>query len=115
MKKIEQIVDTLPGLDCGSCGAPSCHALAEDIVAGMANEGDCVFKLREKISNLFDEMSKLQFYVPPPSEISWTGSGRGRKRPMTVKELSDKTGMRILSAGAGAGNGRWRAAISATF
>lgn len=66
MADIEKTAATLPGLDCGSCGAPSCHALAEDIVMGIAQEGDCVFKLRERMQSLFDEMSKLQGYMPPP-------------------------------------------------
>jgi len=51
MKKLETlnvINSGLPGLDCGACGAPSCRALAEDIVRGNANETDCIFKLREK-------------------------------------------------------------------
>ncbi len=53
--RIEEIVDELPGLDCGSCGSPSCRTLAEDIVRGYASEDDCIFKLREKYSRLMRE------------------------------------------------------------
>jgi len=63
---IESIFGTLPGIDCGSCGAPSCHALAEDVVLGSASESDCVFKLRERMASLFHEMAELQEYMPPP-------------------------------------------------
>ena len=63
---IENLSETLPGIDCGSCGAPSCHALAEDIVNGTAHERDCVFKLRERMASLFHEMAELQEYMPPP-------------------------------------------------
>ncbi|WP_352418823.1 [Fe-Fe] hydrogenase large subunit C-terminal domain-containing protein [Proteiniborus sp.] len=52
MKKIELIGlirKELPGIDCGSCGAPSCNALAEDIVRGKAKIDDCIFILKEKI------------------------------------------------------------------
>jgi len=63
---IESLTETLPGIDCGSCGAPSCHALAEDIINGAAHESDCVFKLRERMSSLFHEMAELQEYMPPP-------------------------------------------------
>jgi len=63
---IENLSETLPGIDCGSCGAPSCHALAEDIINGTALESDCVFKLRERMSSLFHEMAELQEYMPPP-------------------------------------------------
>jgi len=69
MKKlldIEKLYKTLPGIDCGSCGAPSCRALAEDIILGMADESDCVFKLRERMGSLFHEMAELQEYMPPP-------------------------------------------------
>lgn len=47
MSEVEKIYKTLPHLDCGSCGAPNCHALAEDIVRCEANESDCLIKLRD--------------------------------------------------------------------
>ena len=47
MSRAEEIYRTFPHLDCGSCGAPNCHALAEDIVNGEATETDCLIKLRE--------------------------------------------------------------------
>ena len=42
MSKLREIESSLPGLDCGICGAPSCRALADDIVRGYAHETDCV-------------------------------------------------------------------------
>jgi len=59
LQKIDAIDEGLPGLDCGACGAPSCRALAEDIVRGMAKETDCVFKLREKVSDLAHRIGDL--------------------------------------------------------
>lgn len=47
MAKMNEIEETLPGLDCGTCGAPSCRDLAEDIVRGKASIEDCVFFTRE--------------------------------------------------------------------
>ena len=47
MSEVENIYKALPHLDCGSCGAPNCHALAEDIIKGEAEQGDCLIKLRE--------------------------------------------------------------------
>ena len=49
MSEVEKIYKTLPHLDCGSCGAPNCHALAEDIVRCEANEADCLIKLRDTL------------------------------------------------------------------
>lgn len=46
MKKLSRIdgeIRSLPGRDCGSCGAPSCAAFAEDLVMGRATRGDCPF------------------------------------------------------------------------
>ena len=43
MTELKEIEQSLPGLDCGICGAPSCRALADDIVRGYASKEDCVF------------------------------------------------------------------------
>ena len=56
MSRMEDIYEGLPHLDCGSCGAPTCRALAEDIVRGKAKETDCIFKLRAKIQNVYDQL-----------------------------------------------------------
>lgn len=60
LERLEHIYKSLPQLDCGSCGAPSCKALAEDIVRGFAVETDCVFKLRERVRELAMEMVELE-------------------------------------------------------
>jgi iron only hydrogenase large subunit-like protein len=65
MEEIELRVGELPGLDCGSCGAPTCRALAEDIARGTAVESDCVFKLREKVRALAKELIELEERQPP--------------------------------------------------
>ncbi len=59
MDRIDELAKTFKGLDCGSCGSPTCHTLAEDIVLGYAKEMDCVFKLKEKIETLARQMSDL--------------------------------------------------------
>jgi len=65
MGEIEKIFDTLPKIDCGSCGAPTCRALAEDIVRGNANIEDCIFMLREKVRNMAKDMVSLSEKMPP--------------------------------------------------
>lgn len=59
MEKMEEICNSLPGLDCGSCGAPTCRALAEDIVKGNAKETACIHKLKEKIQSVYDQLGTL--------------------------------------------------------
>ena len=39
---IENVLSTLPGLDCGGCGAPSCRAFAEDVAANEVSKDECV-------------------------------------------------------------------------
>lgn len=60
MQRMDEINEGLPGLDCGACGAPSCKALAEDIVRGLASETDCIFKLREKITSLSRKVKDME-------------------------------------------------------
>lgn len=47
--ELEDILRELPGLDCGSCGAPTCEAFAEDVVRGNAVMDDCVVLMRRKM------------------------------------------------------------------
>ncbi len=58
MAEIDRITEILPSLDCGSCGAPSCRALAEDIITGSAQMNDCVFVLRQEASSAGINVSK---------------------------------------------------------
>ena len=46
MKDIETITKMLPGLDCGSCGAPTCMAFAEDVVKGETGLDECTVILK---------------------------------------------------------------------
>lgn len=69
MGELEEILAELPGMDCGSCGAPTCRSLAEDIVLGRAQRADYVFILREQINTLAQELLLL-----------------AKKRPQALKE-----------------------------
>ncbi len=59
LSRIDELAKSLPNLDCGSCGAPSCRALAEDIVQDEAALYDCIFKLRDRIRDLAREVIEL--------------------------------------------------------
>lgn len=50
MADIQNLKKALPGIDCGSCGAPTCRAFAEDVVKGLADVKECVIyeSLRRK-------------------------------------------------------------------
>ncbi len=46
MHDIEEITKKLPGIDCGSCGAPTCMAFAEDIVKKETCADECTVILK---------------------------------------------------------------------
>ncbi len=62
MKQLEEIEKNLPGLDCGSCGSPTCRTMAEDIVRGFSKEIDCIFVLKERLKELASSISELAEY-----------------------------------------------------
>lgn len=58
LNQVERLTKRLPGLDCGACGAPTCHALAEDIVRGQATEKDCIYRIKDDLQKLLEEMGQ---------------------------------------------------------
>ncbi|MCX8032718.1 MAG: hypothetical protein N3B14_04935 [Thermoleophilia bacterium] len=42
--ELQAIIRALPGKDCGMCGAPSCAALAEDVVMNRADISRCPYR-----------------------------------------------------------------------
>lgn len=56
--QLRAILAELPGLDCGGCGAPTCEALAEDVVRGRAKTDDCTVLMRRRLEALLKERSQ---------------------------------------------------------
>lgn len=77
MARKNEILSNLPGLDCGTCGAPSCAALADDIVRGFASPTDCIFNLRSELSG-----PMLQQLIPAPYRT---------KKDNSEKRIEDKS------------------------
>lgn len=65
MSQIETLYETLPKIDCGCCGAPTCRSFAEDVARGDARFEDCIFMLRRKVKVLSDEMHQLAYTAVP--------------------------------------------------
>jgi hypothetical protein len=40
-KRIQECYETLPQIDCGACGAPTCRIFAEDVVLARAKLEEC--------------------------------------------------------------------------
>jgi Na+-translocating ferredoxin:NAD+ oxidoreductase RNF subunit RnfB len=75
LREMDAIYADLPHIDCGACGRPSCRALAEDIVRGQGDVSDCVFKMRERITQLSEEIQCLSSKLPHTLH-----TGRKRRR-----------------------------------
>lgn len=69
MSEMEEIESRLYGLDCGSCGAPSCHALAEDIVRGYSTEDACIYLLKDKVESVRDSLLSLTINKRDKGEV----------------------------------------------
>ena len=67
--KMQSYERRFPGLDCGSCGSPTCHALAEDIVRGYRTEDDCIYLLKEKLEQLAQSLAGLSAHRTPMEDI----------------------------------------------
>jgi iron only hydrogenase large subunit-like protein len=59
IKERERIASRLPGIDCGACGAPTCHAFAEDVAAGRATKDACPIVRERRIANLVEHLSSM--------------------------------------------------------
>ncbi len=59
MEQLEEIVNRLPGYDCGSCGSPTCRTFAEDIVRGFASEMDCIHIMKKRLQIMAQQMVEL--------------------------------------------------------
>jgi hypothetical protein len=55
MERARELRELFPGIDCGACGAPSCEALAEDIVKGQSEINACIF-----LRTLYEKRGELQ-------------------------------------------------------
>ncbi len=51
MADIQSFKAELPGIDCGSCGAPTCRAFAEDVIKGTASSEDCPIRIMRELKN----------------------------------------------------------------
>ena len=58
-KKKEEIYASLPQIDCGVCGSPTCLTFAEDVVMGEASVSDCIFDSPKRHSFLTQKMLDL--------------------------------------------------------
>ena len=59
MKKVNELMEILPYVDCGICGSPTCQSLAEDIVQEEAEVSRCIF-----IQRILEPVSYTHLTLP---------------------------------------------------
>ncbi len=63
MSEIESITEKLPKIDCGSCGAPTCMAFAEDIVRGETTCDECTVIMRQMFHKYIDQKNGIEPFL----------------------------------------------------
>ncbi len=78
--KKEKIFESLPKVDCGICGAPTCLTFAEDVVKGNTRLSDCIFNVPSRFRELTGELSKLLDSFDSMDEDKEWKPGKERRR-----------------------------------
>ena len=78
LERIRELMCFLPGFDCGACGAPDCHALAEDIVQKRSNISDCIFMQHTSLINR-DHAQRIIYKIWGEEALNKDCSKKGAK------------------------------------
>lgn len=82
MAEIESIRKSLPGIDCGACGAPTCRAFAEDLVRGTSEKRSCVVLMRECVLKKLGIMEAAELEsAGRPSDLDEIIGGKDSGKP----------------------------------
>ncbi len=76
MESARELKKLFPDIDCGACGAPSCEALAEDIVRGQADINSCIF-----LRTVFEKRGEISIEDTIKIMESIWGKERFNKKP----------------------------------
>lgn len=55
MSDIQKLKNELPGIDCGSCGAPNCRAFAEDVITCGADKYQCILLHHQELMDILEK------------------------------------------------------------
>ena len=61
-KKKEAIYVSLPKIDCGICGSPTCLTFAEDVIKEDADLSDCIFNFPSKFDSSIQELLDKSYF-----------------------------------------------------
>lgn len=63
--RIEEILDALPGGNCGGCGSVNCHTFSKDLITGSSVITDCVAKTTEAVEKISEILGEEVEEVQP--------------------------------------------------
>ena len=89
MRDIEEITEKLPKIDCGSCGAPTCMAFAEDIVKGETTADECTVIMR-KLFHKYLEENKNSSLLGELKKFPPNGNSNGEKKKETNTDENNR-------------------------
>jgi iron only hydrogenase large subunit-like protein len=78
LKRVDEIVASLAGGQCGACGAPDCQTFAEDVVRGLASLSDC----------------------PVPRKPGYSCDG-AEKKQMKIREIVEQLNLEVAAGAKG--------------
>ncbi|MCX8009756.1 MAG: ferredoxin, partial [Ignavibacteria bacterium] len=62
LKQKQKLLEMLPKIDCGICGAPTCETFADDVIKGLSTAEECIILAIKKFEtlsgNLFETAQK---------------------------------------------------------
>ena len=103
LKRINQLLDRLPGSQCGLCGSPDCATFAQDVIQGTAREEDCPALAASKglpaTSNVKDNMTVRDIAEQLNLEVA--AGSEGLDRQVQGGYISDLLSDVIANAPAG--------------
>ena len=108
MKQRERIRQSLPGIDCGACGAPTCEAFAEDVASGQAEEHLCIVVRQRQIESIVKSLARLVAISRPLDRDDNTLAVQpSRTEPlrslwMTLEDLAARLNGKVVTGLAGA-------------
>ena len=88
--RLQAITRSLPGRDCGACGAPTCAALAEDVVMERAGIELCPYVACEKEDAGLMRLHELAEALDL-TELTPAGGWRGRDHPRLSRPTCSAT------------------------
>lgn len=84
-ERVEEILDVLPGTNCGGCGNASCQEFAKAVVAGEASSTDCVVGKQEVAKMIAAILGEEVEEVQPMVAQAFCQGGRNQTKVRFVQ------------------------------